>query len=163
MWIIQVPKKVALWNKRHFEQKHGKCAACLKYSVLIFVEKKIHKMQHLEGSGTPILYIGRTVPKGYRCQNVTVFYTDFLFISKRCYLQRHFTKLWATTDGIYTAEQTSVPWNCLNCFNLCSESRLHLMSIFSLSITSHCDMWTAERQYRPLITAKYITGTIKTN
>jgi len=35
----------------------------LKYSVLIFVEK-IYKMQHLEGSGTPLLYIGRTVLKG---------------------------------------------------------------------------------------------------
>ena len=32
-------KKVALWNKRHFEEKNGECAACLKYSVLIFVEK----------------------------------------------------------------------------------------------------------------------------
>jgi hypothetical protein len=27
-------------NKRHFEEKNGECAACLKYSVLIFVEKK---------------------------------------------------------------------------------------------------------------------------
>jgi len=35
----------------------------LKYSVLIFVEK-IYKMQHLERSGTPVLYIGRTVLKG---------------------------------------------------------------------------------------------------
>ena len=33
MWIIQEPKKVALWNKRHFDY-----AACLKYSVRIFVE-----------------------------------------------------------------------------------------------------------------------------
>jgi protein-disulfide isomerase len=40
-------------------------AACLKYSVFIFVEKNIYKMQHLEGSGTPVLYIGRTVLKGY--------------------------------------------------------------------------------------------------
>ena len=39
------------------------CAACLKYSVLVFVEK-IYKMGCLEGSGTPVLYIGRTVPKG---------------------------------------------------------------------------------------------------
>ena len=30
----------------------------------MFVEKKIYKMQHLEGSGTPVLYIGRTVLKG---------------------------------------------------------------------------------------------------
>jgi hypothetical protein len=35
----------------------------LKYSVLIFVEK-IYKLQHLEGIGTPVLYIGRTVLKG---------------------------------------------------------------------------------------------------
>jgi len=26
--------------------------------------KKKYKMQHLEGSGTPVLYIGRTVLKG---------------------------------------------------------------------------------------------------
>jgi len=63
MWIIQEPKKVKLWNKRHFEGKNGECAACLKFSVLIFVEK-IYKMQHLEGSGTPVLYIRRTVFKG---------------------------------------------------------------------------------------------------
>jgi len=43
MWIIQEPKKVALWNKRHFEQKNAECAACLKYSVLIFVEKEYIK------------------------------------------------------------------------------------------------------------------------
>ena len=42
MWIIQEPKKVALWNKQHFEEKNGECAACLKYSVLIFVEKNIY-------------------------------------------------------------------------------------------------------------------------
>ena len=51
MWIIQKPKKVALWNKRHFEEreKNGDYAACLKYSVHIFVEY-IYKMQHLEVS-----------------------------------------------------------------------------------------------------------------
>ena len=56
-------KNVALRNKRHFEEKNGECAEYLKYSVLIVVEKKIYKMQHLQGSGTPVLYIGRTVPK----------------------------------------------------------------------------------------------------
>ena len=39
------------------------CAACLKFSVLIFVEK-IYKMKQREGSGTPVLYIGRRVLKG---------------------------------------------------------------------------------------------------
>ena len=57
-------KKGSIMKKKwHFEEKNGQCAACLKYSVLIFVEK-IYKMQHLEGSGTPVLYIGRTVLKG---------------------------------------------------------------------------------------------------
>jgi hypothetical protein len=44
--------------------KNEECAACLKYSVLIFVEKNKNKMQHVEGSGTPVLYIGRRVLKG---------------------------------------------------------------------------------------------------
>jgi len=50
-------------NKLHFEEKNGECAACLKYSVPVFAEKKIHKMQHLEGSGMVVLYIGRTILK----------------------------------------------------------------------------------------------------
>jgi hypothetical protein len=45
------------------EKKNGDCAACLKYSVRIFAEK-IYKMGCLEGSGVPVLYIGRMVPKG---------------------------------------------------------------------------------------------------
>jgi len=47
----------------HFKEKNGGCAACLRYSVLIFVEK-LYKMQHLEGIGTSVLYIGSTVIKG---------------------------------------------------------------------------------------------------
>ena len=43
MWIIQEPKNIALWNKRHFEEKNGERAACLKYPVLIFAEKKYIK------------------------------------------------------------------------------------------------------------------------
>ena len=54
---------VALRNKRYFKEKNGEFAVCLKYSVLTFVEK-IYKMQHLEGSGTSVLYMGRTVLKG---------------------------------------------------------------------------------------------------
>ena len=52
-------KRVALRNKRHFEEKNGERAACLLYLLKI-----IYKMQHLEGSDTPVLYIGRTVLKG---------------------------------------------------------------------------------------------------
>jgi len=43
MWIIHEPKKVALWNIRHFEENNGECAACLKYWVLIVDEKKYIK------------------------------------------------------------------------------------------------------------------------
>jgi hypothetical protein len=32
--MIQEPKKVALLNRQHFEEKNGECAACLKYPVL---------------------------------------------------------------------------------------------------------------------------------
>jgi hypothetical protein len=63
MWIIQEPKKIAFWNKRQKKKKKRECAACLKYSVHIVVEN-IYKMQHLEGNGTPVVYIGRTVLKG---------------------------------------------------------------------------------------------------
>ena len=39
MWIIQEPKKLALWNKLHFEEKKtGQYRACLNYSVPTFVE-----------------------------------------------------------------------------------------------------------------------------
>jgi hypothetical protein len=42
MRIIQKPKKIELRNKWHFkERENGECAACLKNSVRIFVEKKI--------------------------------------------------------------------------------------------------------------------------
>jgi hypothetical protein len=62
MQIIQEPKKVALLNKRHFEKKNGEYEACLKYSVG-YLLKKIYKIGCLEGSGVPVLYIGRTVHK----------------------------------------------------------------------------------------------------
>jgi hypothetical protein len=45
------------------KEKNGEFAAFLKNSVHIFVEK-IYKMGCLEGSDVPVLYIGRTVPKG---------------------------------------------------------------------------------------------------
>jgi hypothetical protein len=49
------------------------CAACLKYSVLIFVEKSIYKMQRMVGSGTLVLYIGRA----YRYPPDVAFYVFF--------------------------------------------------------------------------------------
>jgi len=32
--------------------------------LYLYLLKNIYKIQHLEGSGTPVLYIGRTVLKG---------------------------------------------------------------------------------------------------
>jgi hypothetical protein len=48
------------------------CAACLKNSVRIFVEK-IYKMGCLERSGVPILYIGHTVPKGQYVKGICIY------------------------------------------------------------------------------------------
>jgi hypothetical protein len=48
---------------RHINVKNGEYAVYLKYLVPILV-KKLYKIQHLEGSGTPFLYIGRKVFKG---------------------------------------------------------------------------------------------------
>jgi hypothetical protein len=63
MLIIQEQKKVALSNKRHFEErKNGECAACLKILYVNLLKK--NKMGCLEGSDVPLLYIGRTVPTG---------------------------------------------------------------------------------------------------
>jgi len=45
------------------KRKNGECAACLKNPVRIFGEK-IYKMGRFEGRGVPVLYVGRTVPKG---------------------------------------------------------------------------------------------------
>jgi hypothetical protein len=42
------------------KRKNGYCAACLK-NVERTVVEKIYKMGCLEGSGVPVLYIGRTV------------------------------------------------------------------------------------------------------
>jgi hypothetical protein len=49
----------------NFPEPSGPVQACngIALPLLIFVEKKIYKMQHLEVSGTPVLYIGRTVFK----------------------------------------------------------------------------------------------------
>jgi hypothetical protein len=44
-------------------EKNGECEACLKSLVCIFVEN-VYKMGVFEGSGVPVLYIGRMVPKG---------------------------------------------------------------------------------------------------
>jgi hypothetical protein len=48
-------------------EKNWECAAYFKNLVGVFV-KKIYKIGCLEGSGVPVLYIGRTVSKGWNIQ-----------------------------------------------------------------------------------------------
>jgi hypothetical protein len=55
---VKFPNNTSKWQIEFNSAFKG-----LNSSVLIVVEK-IYKMQHLEGSGTPVLYIGRTVLKG---------------------------------------------------------------------------------------------------
>jgi hypothetical protein len=54
------------------KRKNIECAACVTNSVRICVEN-IYKMGCLEGSGVPVLYIGRTVPNG----EIAVVLTDY--------------------------------------------------------------------------------------
>jgi hypothetical protein len=62
-------RKIQEQKMQHYERngilkrKNGDYEACLKNSVRIFVEK-VYKMGCLEGSGVPVLYIGRTVLVG---------------------------------------------------------------------------------------------------
>jgi len=53
-----IMKQMAFWREKR--------RVCSTFKILstYICWKKIHKMQHLEGSGTPVLYIGHTVPKG---------------------------------------------------------------------------------------------------
>ena len=63
MSVIQKPNKVALWNKRHFEEKKMEIIQHvwnIQYGYLL----NKYKMGHLEGNFTPVLYIGRKVAKG---------------------------------------------------------------------------------------------------
>jgi hypothetical protein len=51
------------------------CAACLKNFVRKFVGKNI-KWGFLEGSGVPVLYIGRKVPKGVVLHSIQLLNSD---------------------------------------------------------------------------------------
>jgi hypothetical protein len=44
--------------------KREKPKVCSMFKILIVVEKNIYKMQHLKGSGTLVLHIGRMILKG---------------------------------------------------------------------------------------------------
>ena len=63
MWVIQKPNKVALWNKRHFKETKMEIIQHvwnIQYGYLL----NKYKMGHLKGNFTPVLYMGRKVPKG---------------------------------------------------------------------------------------------------
>ena len=51
MWITQEPKKVALWNKRHFEEGKKRRVCSMFKIFCTYICWIIYKMQHLEVSG----------------------------------------------------------------------------------------------------------------
>jgi hypothetical protein len=63
MWVIQKPDNVALWNKQHFEGKKLRLHSMFKIFRTDICWINI-KWGILEGNFTPVLYIGRKVPKG---------------------------------------------------------------------------------------------------
>jgi hypothetical protein len=64
--------------------------------------KKIYKMQHLEGSGTPVLYIGRTVLKGWVCEfNPFVRNTDAAEVGKSEWRGKSLRPLKETSQSLW--------------------------------------------------------------
>jgi hypothetical protein len=51
-------------KKQYFEEEKTECASYLKKIQYVYLLKKIIKWGVFEGSGVPVLYIGRTFPKG---------------------------------------------------------------------------------------------------
>jgi hypothetical protein len=95
-------KKVALWNKRHFEEKNGECAACLKYSVIIAVEK-IYKKCNIWRVAVRPSYIQdarllkvkiwfRTVHHTYTNKNLIKYAATLPNYTRRCILIDYFNK-----------------------------------------------------------------------
>jgi hypothetical protein len=81
-------------------------------------------MQHLEGSGTPVLYIGRTIPKvnvvRYPCQHILInfcilldfsFLSDTIFQTDRCISYAEPTILYSnnTREIISSFDQIAIP------------------------------------------------------
>ena len=63
MWVIQKPNKVALWNKRHFEEKEMEIMQHVQNIQYGYLLNK-YKMGHVEGNFMPVPYMERKVPKG---------------------------------------------------------------------------------------------------
>jgi hypothetical protein len=141
MWITHEPKKVALWNKWHFEEKNGECAACLKYSVLIVVEK-IYKTQHLGGSGTPVLYIGRTILKGWRrkftCNTLLLKFMQFIYWKPKVKWAGHGIVRLGMGSAIHLLSNYVPPVACceVTFTFLCSVKEISMMMSFIHSSTT---------------------------
>ena len=112
MWITQEPKKVALRNKRHFEEKNGECAACLKYSVLISVEKIYIKCN-----------IWKVAVRPSYIQDA-----QFLKVKWALYYVSSYTRLWA--DGHCSRHVTSLRVYLTTVW-LAQTSRRQMMGWFS--------------------------------
>jgi hypothetical protein len=88
MRIIQNQKRQHYEINAILKRKIEECAACLKNSVRIFVEK-IHEIGCLEGSDMPVLYTGRRFLKvkarlcNHCCNGKTIFitYSETVFVA----------------------------------------------------------------------------------
>jgi hypothetical protein len=63
MWVIKKPNNVALWNKRHFEERKMEIIQHFKIFSTDICWINI-KWGFLEGNFTPVPYIGRKVHNG---------------------------------------------------------------------------------------------------
>jgi hypothetical protein len=113
MWIIHKPKRVALWNKRHFGKKNGECAACLKCSVLLFVEKIYIKCNIWRVAVRPSYiqdarFLKVNKDNGFRVHNMTTLLAQKMFtdctspLSRQHTVHQHFSVFYPVTYSHYS-------------------------------------------------------------
>jgi hypothetical protein len=73
MWIIQEPKKGRIMKWTAFWREKRRVCSMFKILSTYICWKNIYKMQYLEGSGKPVLYIGRTDARRGRPISAEVF------------------------------------------------------------------------------------------
>ena len=110
MWITQEPKKVALWNKRHFEERERereRRRVCSMFKIFCtYICWIIYKMQHLEVSGAVRL---TECPR----RNVPDFGRVFLRSNYTDITQNTYVQIWMVTE-ILVREV----WNFDSCYTL---------------------------------------------
>jgi hypothetical protein len=163
MWIIREPKKVALWNKRHFEEKIREYVACLKYSVLIFVEKIYIKYKIWRVAVRPS-YI-----KDARFLKVNVQWCVIACKSESvclcCHMNRESKLIFPSRYHYFVwADVQCTVWNmpqirCLlfNVASVLEDVKVILLKKFSLRLVSRCDIFAG---YSPVTSMNVVLLTL---